>query len=175
MFIPMISREVTGDRAVALNPPPSPLAALRVVVSLGWVSRVTSLQLASLELLVACREASNFRLKVARKTPRRVWQAKFGARSSSECSGGALPEGRSERLILPRVTRMIYDRPGFDLDPGWALPNELVRLILGTQFGGEMEGVVWPCALESVVFWRRWVRSWCVVQRETLGWIVFHV
>lgn len=159
----MVSCEDASDRAVAQNPPPSPLAALRVVVSLGWVSRVTSLQLASLELLVACREASNFRLKVARKTPRRVWQAKFGARSSSECSGGALPEGRSERLILPRVTRMIYDRPGFDLDPGWALPNELVGLVLGTQFGGEMEGVVWPSALESVVFWRRWVRSWCVV------------
>lgn len=145
-----------SDRAVA-QPSASPLGALRVVVSLGWVSRVTSLQLASLELLVACREASNFRLKVARKTPRRVWQGKFGARSSLACNGGeALPEGEgSKRLILPRVTRMIYDRPGFDLDPGWALPEELVGLVLGTQFGGEMEGVVWPSALESVVFWRK--------------------
>lgn len=152
---PMVSHEEGSDRVVAQNPAPSPLRALRVVVSLGWVSRVTSLQLASLELLVACREASNFRLKVARKTPRRVWQAKFGARSGSEWSGRALPDGTSNRLILPRVTRMIYDRPAFDLDPGWALPNELVGLVLGTQFGGEMEGVVWPSALESVVFWRR--------------------
>lgn len=148
--------EEASNRAVAY-PSASALGALRVVVSLGWVSRVASLQLASLELLVACRESSNFRLKVARKTPRRVWQAKFGARGSSACnSGETLPERQgSTRLILPRVTRMIYDRPGFDLDPGWALPEELVGLVLGTQFGGEMEGVVWPSALESVVFWRK--------------------
>ena len=94
---PMVSHEEGSDRVVAQNPAPSPLRALRVVVSLGWVSRVTSLQLASLELLVACREASNFRLKVARKTPRRVWQAEFGARSGSEWSGRAPPDGTSNR------------------------------------------------------------------------------
>lgn len=137
------------------------LQALRLVVSCGWLSLVTSLQLASLEVLVACREASDFRLRIARKTPRRVWQAKLCTRNGlPACSGKAWPR-RSERLTLPRVTRMLYDRPTFDLGQVWALPAELVGLTFGTEFGGEIEGLAWPSSLESIIFWRRYVHAPC--------------
>lgn len=160
-FPPCVQEEeLRSSVASSVENASTTLAALRILISLGWVRRVSSLQVASLELLTACREASNFRLRVARKTPRRVWQAKLGGGVySSGRSSGRKPAGseRSNRLILPRVTRMLYDRPSFDLEPGWALPTELVRLVLGTEFGGGMEGVAWPSALKSVIFWRRYV------------------
>lgn len=134
------------------------LGALRVVVGLGWVRRVTSLQLASLECLVACRETAEFRLKLALKTPRRVWHAKLGGTRGGGSGNSSKVPRRSERLTLPRVTRMLYDRPSFDLGQGWRLPSELERLVLGVEFGGDVEGVAWPPALESVVFWRRCVQ-----------------
>lgn len=149
-----------GEEDIVSSSSPITLGALRLVVSLGWVSRVASFQLTSLELLVSCREASDFRLRVARKTPRRVWHAKLGGGGPGGVAtwSGKAPPKRSERLALPRVTRMLYDRPAFDLDEGWALPQELVGLVLGTEFGGEMDRMVWPSALESVVFWRRYLR-----------------
>lgn len=127
------------------------LSALRLVISLDWVPIVTSLQLTCLQVLIECRCSREFRLRVARKTPRRVWYAKLGGK----CRGRRPPE-RSARLSVPKVTRMIYDRRSFvELDEGWTLPKELLGLVLGTEFDGEIEGVVWPSALESVVFWRR--------------------
>lgn len=128
------------------------LGALRVVIGLGFVGRVTSLQLASLECLIACRETANFKLKLALKTPRKVWHAKLGGTRG----GSSKVPRRSERLTLPRVTRILYDRPSFDLGQGWQLPSELKQLVLGVEFGGDIDGVTWPSALESVVFWRRY-------------------
>ncbi|CAN0481643.1 unnamed protein product, partial [Ectocarpus sp. 8 AP-2014] len=92
----------------------------------------------------------NFRLRIARKTPRRVYQDKF--------AGGG--HGRvSRNIILPRVVRVLYDRSEFDLKPGWALPVELVGLVLGTEFCGDLKGVPWPPTLSSIVFWRRFNRT----------------
>ena len=76
------------------------------------------------------------------------------------------------RLSVPKVTRMIYDKPSFvELDEGWALPKELEGLVLGTEFGGEIDEVVWPSALERIVFWRRCKRvlprRCCLCQRYT--------
>lgn len=135
------------------------LGALRTVISSGWVSRVTALQLASIETLRSCRETSNFRLRIARKTPRRVYKEKFsGAAGSSRSSGHEVTavESRS-RVVLPRIVRLLYDKSEFERTPDWSLPRELVGLVLGTAFGGDIDGVAWPPALESVVFWRRWV------------------
>lgn len=68
------------------------LRALRLVVELGWVERVVALQSTSLECLVSCRDATQFRLKVGRKTPRRVWYPKLCKRGSCEASvGGSAP------------------------------------------------------------------------------------
>lgn len=130
------------------------LSALQLVIGLGWIPSVTSLQLTCLQVLIDCRCSREFRLRVARKTPHRVWHVKLGGK----CRGRKPPE-RSARLSVPKVTRMIYDRRSFvELDEGWTLPKELLRLVLGTEFDGEIEGVVWPSALESVVFWRRYPR-----------------
>lgn len=65
---------------------------------------------------------------------------------------------RSDRLTLPRVTKMLWDRPSFDLGhPDFALelPEELQQLVLGGEFGGALDGVSWPSALQSLIFWRR--------------------
>lgn len=121
--------------------------ALHLAVELGWIDRVTQLQLTSIDCLVVCRQVARFRLKVARKTPRSVWHAKL-------CQRSTLPT-RSQRLTLPQVTKMLWDRPTFDLDPGLALPEELRQLILGVEFGGALDDMMWPSALESLVFWRR--------------------
>lgn len=66
---------------------------------------------------------------------------------------------RSKRVTLPLVTKMLWDRPTFDdlHHPGLALPNELQQLVLGVEFGGALDGVAWPSALESLIFWRRYV------------------
>lgn len=146
------------------------LGALRVVISAGWVSRVAALQLASIDTLRTCRETSSFRLRIARKTPRRVYKEKFAGVASSSGSGGSsssssssrgttTPVRSGSRVVLPHVTRLLYDKSEFEPGPDWSLPVELIGLVLGTAFGGDIDGVVWPPALESVVFWRRWVHA----------------
>lgn len=146
--LPPAQEEAPDDAvgAAHASTPPATLGALSVVVTSGWVSGVTSLQLASIDTLRSCREVSDFRLKVARRTPTSVYQQKFAR------GGGGVA---SSRVSLPRVVRLLYDRPELDLKPGWALPQELVGLVLGTAFGGDIKGVLWPPGLESVVFWRR--------------------
>lgn len=133
------------------------------MISAGWVSRVTALQLASIETLRSCRETSNFRLRIARKTPRRVYKEKFAGVASSSSSStststsarGIVAVGSGSRVVLPRIVRLLYDKSEFERTPDWSLPVELVGLVLGTSFGGDIRGVAWPPALESVVFWRR--------------------
>lgn len=62
------------------------LGALMLVIERGWVARVGSLQATSLDCLVACRDIARFRLKVAKKTPSRVWHPKLCGRGRRQGS-----------------------------------------------------------------------------------------
>lgn len=83
------------------------VGALRLVIEWGWVERVGSLQVTSLECLVACRDVAHFRLKVAQKTPRRVWHPKL---CQANVPSSAPPLFQFNRYYLP-----VYDKHVFDM------------------------------------------------------------
>lgn len=73
-------------------------------------------------------------------------------------------QNRSERLALPCVTKMLWDRPSFDLGHPHLkleLPRELEQLILGVEFGGALDEMSWPSGLQSLIFWRRYMVHAC--------------
>lgn len=145
----MLARGVS-DAVTTISPSKTDsnsMQVLRVTIELGWISRFSQLQLTCLECHTVCRQVGRFRLKIARKTPKTVWHTKL---SKTRKLGN-----RSERLTLPQVTKMLWERPTFDLHRDLALPEELRQLILGVEFGGALDGVEWPAALETLVFWRR--------------------
>lgn len=126
------------------------LGAIRVVVEAGWIARVAALQVACIETHRSCRGCQSFRLRIARKTPRKVYQEKF-----SEDVITSEKQQSSSRVVLPRVVRLLYDLNKFDLKPGLRLPLEILSIVFGTAFGDSIDSIMWPPGLESLVFWRR--------------------
>lgn len=135
-----------GAFAGGTSPTPATLGAIRVVVEAGWIARVGALQVACIETHRSCRGCQGFRLRIARKTPRKVYQEKF--------AGGVTS---SSRVVLPRVVRLLFDLNKFDLKPGLRLPLEILSIVFGTAFGGSIDSILWPPGLQSVIFWRRCV------------------
>lgn len=131
--------------------PGATLGAIRVVVEAGWIARVAALQVACIDTHRSCRGCQSFRLRIARKTPRKVYENFAGGGDGVRVSTGK----QSSRVVLPRVVRLLYDLNKFDLKPGLRLPLEILSIVFGTAFGDSIDSIVWPPGLESVVFWRR--------------------
>lgn len=142
-----------GEESVGTSTSAKTLGAIRVVVEAGWIARVAALQVACIETHRSCRGCQSFRLRIARKTPRKVYQEKF--------SGGVVTgdEQKRSRVILPRVVRLLYDLNKFDLKPGLRLPLEILSIVFGTAFGDSIDSIMWPPGLESLVFWRRYEKT----------------
>lgn len=131
------------------------LGAVRIVIEAGWVAKVAALQVACIETHRSCRGCQSFRLRIARKTPRKVYQEKFAG--GGDVTGGQ--RKTSSRVVLPRVVRLLYDLNKFDLKPGLRLPLEILSIVFGTAFGDSIDSVMWPPGLQSLVFWRRYTNT----------------
>ena len=135
-----------------------------------WYVSTTQLQLASIQLCVACRRSATLHLTIDDRTPRRLL-----ARADAPA-----PTLEGSRRLSPRVPRLKaravawhrrscgeLGRPlyaltgaqfllfgsGFDENvDGVSWPEGLKLISFGGDFDQDVEGVTWPPALEEIVF-----------------------
>ncbi|CAM9179458.1 unnamed protein product, partial [Ectocarpus sp. 13 AM-2016] len=107
-----------------------------------WVTlkSVKQLQLASLSICSESRACTPFHLRVARRTPKRLWTT---TRSTGK-KVGSVPPMRVDRLTFreyfePAVRNVVW-RAG------------LRKISFGKQFNHPLTGVAWPAGLRAIVF-----------------------
>lgn len=129
----------------------------------GWYTSTKELQLASLSCCVACRSVRTLRLAVDMSVPHRLWvdsssstETKQGDAHSAR-RGGAGGGGRSSKSFnssrVPgiKLHTVTWNLPLSMLEWGGGIIANAECLILGGEFNGSLDGVVWPSGLKRLV------------------------
>ncbi|CAM9100303.1 unnamed protein product, partial [Hapterophycus canaliculatus] len=117
----------------------------------GWFPSTRQLQLASLQLCVACRSVPSLRLEVDMTVPHRLWVDPSG---QGACSPGHRLQTRPSRVPSARLHTVLWRMPASLLMWSSGVLADLKCLIFTDEFNDAVDEVVWPRGLRRLSFGR---------------------